>query len=63
MSGIADKISGRIKKTVGELVGDEGTRRQGHKEERKGEAADEAAAAEHEAVQKRQEQARLDRQT
>lgn len=63
MTGIIDKISGRVKKTVGELTGDESTRRQGAREERKGEVHDEADAAERVLVDKRQEEANLERKT
>jgi len=61
--GITDKISGRVKKTVGELTDDEGTRKQGVREERKGEAKDEAADAEREASEKRSEAANLESRT
>jgi uncharacterized protein YjbJ (UPF0337 family) len=61
--GLSDKISGRVKKTAGEVIGDKGMRRQGEEEERKGEAEDEAKQAEQEAVQKRREAAELDNKT
>ena len=38
---IIDKITGRTKKAAGDLTGDSGLRRQGAREERKGEAKDE----------------------
>ena len=41
--GITDKITGRIKKAAGDLADDASLRRQGHDEERKGEAKDELA--------------------
>ena len=60
---IIDKITGRIKKTVGELSGDEQTRAQGAREERKGEVAEQAEEAERRAAEKRLEEAELDRRT
>lgn len=44
--GITDKVTGRVKKAAGDLLGDEGLRRQGADEERKGEAKEELAAKE-----------------
>ena len=38
---IMDKITGRTKKAAGDLAGDASLRRQGAREERKGEAKDE----------------------
>ena len=61
--GILDKITGRAKQATGDLLGDRKTRAQGVREERKGEAKDEAAEAEQEASAKRQEAADLDRRT
>lgn len=61
--GLADKVSGRVKQAVGDLTGDDKTKRQGAREERKDEVEDEAAAAEDKATQKRQEQANLERKT
>jgi uncharacterized protein YjbJ (UPF0337 family) len=39
--GITDKVTGRVKKAAGDLLGDENVRREGADEERKGEAKDE----------------------
>ena len=61
--GITDKVTGRIKQAAGDLTDDEKTRRQGVREERKGEAKDEAEQAEAEASAKRGEAADLDRKT
>lgn len=61
--GITDKITGRVKQAAGDLLGDEGTKRQGAREERKGEVKDEAQEAEAEATEKRQEAANLERKT
>jgi uncharacterized protein YjbJ (UPF0337 family) len=44
--GITDKVSGRVKQAAGDLLGDEGIRRQGADEERKGEAKQELAREE-----------------
>jgi len=60
---MGDKITGRVKKAAGDLLDDASTRRQGEKEERKGEAKDEAARHEEAAEAKQQEAANLDRQT
>ena len=60
---IGDKVSGRVKQAVGDLAGDESTKREGRQEERKGEAKDEAAQAENEAAAKREEAANLERKT
>jgi uncharacterized protein YjbJ (UPF0337 family) len=61
--GITDKISGRTKKAVGDLLDDASTRREGEKEERKGEAKDELARTEEKADRKAAEVANLERQT
>lgn len=63
MSSIVDKISGRVKKTLGDLTGHEPTRREGAQEEHKGEAAEQAEEAERRAAEKRLEEAELDRRT
>ena len=47
---ITDKISGRVKQAAGDLTGDEGLRREGLQDERKGQAKEEL----------REEQARAD---
>ena len=61
--GITDKVTGRAKQAVGDLTGDEATKRQGQKEERKGDVKEDAAKAENEAAAKREEAANLERQT
>jgi uncharacterized protein YjbJ (UPF0337 family) len=61
--GIGDKVSGRVKQAAGDLAGDEDTKRQGEKEERKGDVREEAAEAETEASRKREEAADLERET
>jgi uncharacterized protein YjbJ (UPF0337 family) len=61
--GIIDKITGRSKQAAGDLLGDEKTRRQGVREERKGDVKDQAEEAERKASAKRQEAADLERKT
>lgn len=61
--GLTDKVSGRVKKATGDLLGDEKTRRQGAREERKDDVSQEAEQKEAEATAKRQEQANLERKT
>jgi len=61
--GIGDKVSGRAKQAVGDITGDADTKRQGEREERKGDVKDDAAEAENEAAAKREEAADLERKT
>jgi uncharacterized protein YjbJ (UPF0337 family) len=61
--GITDKITGRVKKAAGDLLDDPATRREGVKEERKGEAKEDLARAEEHADAKADEVANLERQT
>ena len=42
--GITDKVTGRIKKAAGDLTDDASLRREGSREERKGEAKEELGA-------------------
>jgi uncharacterized protein YjbJ (UPF0337 family) len=58
-----DKISGRAKKTVGDITGDSGIKREGAQEERKGEAKDELSNAQERADTKAEEVANLERKT
>jgi len=60
---IVDKVTGRVKQAAGDLTGDEGTRKQGAREERKGEVKDQAENAEEKASDKRAEAADLERKT
>lgn len=60
---IGDKVSGRVKQAAGDLAGDEDLKRQGGKEERKGDVKEDAAEAENEAAAKREEAANLERDT
>jgi uncharacterized protein YjbJ (UPF0337 family) len=59
--GIIDKITGRAKKAAGDIADDPSLRREGHRDERKGEAKDELARAEERADEKADEVARLER--
>lgn len=61
--GITDKITGRAKQAAGDVTGDADTKRQGEREERKGDVKDDAAQAENDASAKREEAADLDRKT
>lgn len=61
--GILDKISGRAKKAAGDITGDPGMRKRGHREERKGEAKQEAVEAQQRAEQKSREADELDRRS
>src|SRR5437868_6743191 len=48
--GITEKITGRVKQAAGDLLGDEGIRRQGVDEERKADAKEELAREEERAA-------------
>jgi uncharacterized protein YjbJ (UPF0337 family) len=60
---ILDKITGRTKKAAGDLTGDAGMRRQGAREERKGEAKDQLDNAQDKVQDKAAEVSDLDRKT
>ena len=60
---IIDKITGRAKKAAGDLANDPSLRRQGGKEERKGEAKEELAEAHEKADRKAEEVSDLERKT
>ena len=60
---ITDKITGRVKKAAGDLADDEKLRREGAREERKGEAKEELAEAHRQADAKAEEVANLERKT
>jgi uncharacterized protein YjbJ (UPF0337 family) len=60
---LIDKATGRVKKAAGDLAGDPSLRREGTKEERKGEAKEELDRAQDEAARKAQEVAELERRT
>jgi uncharacterized protein YjbJ (UPF0337 family) len=61
--GLMDKLTGRGKQAVGDLTDDASMRREGKKEERKGEAKDDLARAEDRADAKADEVADLERRT
>jgi uncharacterized protein YjbJ (UPF0337 family) len=60
---IMDKITGRTKKAAGDLTGDGSLRRQGAREERKGEAKDELNKAQDKLQDKSAEVSDLERKT
>lgn len=60
---IIDKLRGKMKQATGDVLDDPKTRREGIREERKGEAKEEEMSAEREAEAKRQEVSDLDRRT
>jgi uncharacterized protein YjbJ (UPF0337 family) len=60
---IFDKISGKVKKTAGDIAEEPGLRREGRDEERKGEAKEQLSRAEDRADAKAQEVADLERKT
>jgi uncharacterized protein YjbJ (UPF0337 family) len=60
---ILDKISGRFKKAAGDLADDPSLRREGQREERKGEAKEELDRAHERVETKAEEVADLERKT
>jgi uncharacterized protein YjbJ (UPF0337 family) len=60
---LKDKITGRTKKAAADLTDDASLRREGAREERKGEAKDELAEAHEKADAKAEEVANLERKT
>ena len=61
--GLMDKVTGRMKKAAGDLADDASLKREGRKEERKGEAKDELARDQEKADRKAEEVANLERKT
>lgn len=61
--GIIDKITGRAKQAAGDLTDDASLRRQGKREEHKGEKKDELDHAQEKADEKAEEVADLERKT
>ncbi|MGZ6617346.1 MAG: CsbD family protein [Solirubrobacteraceae bacterium] len=61
--GLTDKVTGKIKQAAGDLTDDASLRREGRKEQRKGEAKEELARTEDRADAKAEEVANLERQT
>ncbi len=60
---LIDKLTGRAKKTAGDVTGDASLKREGSKEERKGEAKDQLARDQERADRKAEEVADLERRT
>jgi uncharacterized protein YjbJ (UPF0337 family) len=60
---IIDKITGRTKKAAGDITGDSSLRRQGAREERKGEAKDQLDRAQDAVQDKAEEVGDLERKT
>jgi uncharacterized protein YjbJ (UPF0337 family) len=61
--GIFDKITGRTKKAAGELADDPSLKREGRREERKGEAKEKLSDAQETVERKADEVADLERRT
>jgi uncharacterized protein YjbJ (UPF0337 family) len=61
--GIMDKITGRGKKAAGDVTGDSGLRREGRREERKGEEKEKLADAQDRVEEKSADVADLERKT
>jgi uncharacterized protein YjbJ (UPF0337 family) len=61
--GILDKITGRAKQAAGDLTDDSSLRRQGQREERKGEKKEELDHAQKRGDEKAEEVADLERKT
>jgi uncharacterized protein YjbJ (UPF0337 family) len=61
--GILDKITGRAKQAAGDLTDDASLRRQGKREEHKGEKKEELNRAQEKADRKAEEVADLERKT
>lgn len=60
---LIDKITGRTKKAAGDLAGDPSLRREGSREERKGEAKEELVRDQERTERKAEEVANLERKT
>jgi uncharacterized protein YjbJ (UPF0337 family) len=61
--GLTDKLTGRLKKAAGDLTDDASLKREGHKEERKGEAKDQLSNAQDKVEDKAAEVSDLERKT
>ena len=61
--GLLDRITGKAKQAAGDVTDDPSLRREGRKEERKGEAKDELARTQESADVKAEEVANLERKT
>jgi uncharacterized protein YjbJ (UPF0337 family) len=60
---LIDKLTGRTKKAAGDLTGDPSLRREGSREERKGEAKEELVRDQERTERKAEEVADLERKT
>ena len=60
---LTDKITGKLKQAAGDIADDPSLRREGKREQRKGEAKDELARSEERADRKAEEVADLERKT
>jgi len=60
---LLDRITGRFKKTAGEVTGDSSLRREGAREESKGEAKEQLSNAQDRVERKAEEVADLERKT
>jgi uncharacterized protein YjbJ (UPF0337 family) len=63
MSGLVDRITGRVKKAAGDLKDDPKLREQGTREEQKADAKEALARAQREADERAEEVARLERES
>jgi uncharacterized protein YjbJ (UPF0337 family) len=63
MSGLVDRITGRVKKAAGDLKDDPKLREQGAREEQKADAKEALARAQREADERAEEVARLERES
>jgi uncharacterized protein YjbJ (UPF0337 family) len=63
MSSLIDKLTGRAKKAAGDLADDPSLRREGSKEELKGEKKEELSEAQRRVEEKAQEVGDLERRT
>jgi uncharacterized protein YjbJ (UPF0337 family) len=61
--GLLDKVTGRAKKAAGDISGEPGLRREGSREERKGEAKEELTRQQERTETKADEVANLERKT
>jgi len=61
--GLKDKVTGRAKKAVGDVTGDSSLRREGSREERKGEKKEELDRAQEKVAETSQEVGDLEKKT
>ena len=61
--GLLDKITGRTKQAAGDVTGDSSTRREGRREERKGEEKEKLADAQDRVEEKAKDVSDLERRT